>query len=183
MLYVFVQSNLILNRWRNARSNVCISASTALFFVSESSANSWWSGDVTVSDTTSYKTQQHSPQKNSQCLPPLEAALCVQLTLRTTQTTMCGLYLSRTPDWGALKWQVPEEEKEYERNVEWYENNQFPSQPLAGPLQGLPWDNLSTVQESQKQKSTTGTTDRPLREDRDFLCTAHNPHTAGLKVK
>lgn len=36
---------------------------------------------------------------------------------------------------------------------EWCENNQFPSQRSAGPPQGLPWDNLSTVQESQINKN------------------------------
>lgn len=98
---MFVQSGLILYRWRNEkRSNVCFSASTALFFVSESSANNWWSGDVTVSDTTSYKIQQHSAKKQP-AFASLRGGIVRTVDkcdvtsenwwmLRTTRATMCS---------------------------------------------------------------------------------------------
>lgn len=52
--------------------------------------------------------------------------------------------LSKTHDWFVLYCQVPEGEKEYERNVltDKKKNNQLPSQPLAEPLRDL--DNIST---------------------------------------
>lgn len=88
----------------------------------ESSVNSWWSGDVTARDTTPHKMQQPSwPFLTGSIVHTVKKVLCnlqeFSWCWRQMRKQCAVVDLSETLDWCALKWQVPEEEKEYEWNV------------------------------------------------------------------
>lgn len=142
--------------------------------------NQGGSGDVTATDTSPNKLQPSSIRSAAKYLSSRVAALWAQLK---SVTQPLGISLCRNEkatcccelvkdSWQKVHYSDRSLKKKNMRGMPWVMWKQFPSQRSAGPPQGLPWDNLSTVQESQINKNLPQQIliAQQLHVDREFLC-------------